>query len=188
MVRKWKKSKWEGWRSGRGKRVRRASVSLQASEAQDSCAPVTAVPCVWLHVITATPHPHHHHSLLLQVCLPFTVFLVLVPPWPCFNFPPLSAYSSPQFLPFLFCYSRPGSRILIWCYASLLIFAFSIPPFPADGTYFRTSCSLRPLPLVVSSVCVSFRPVQAKPQPFYHGHILRSAPLTPLFFSTFTAA
>lgn len=59
--------------------------------------------------------------------------------------------------------------------------------FPADGTYFRTSWSFRPLPLVVSSVCVRLarpppclRLIQVKPQPFYHRPIPCLTPLTPL--------
>lgn len=100
---------------------------------------------------------------------------------------------SPQILNFLtfkvlFCYSRTESRISIWRYNSFAIrhLCFFQLRFPADRTYFHTSRSVRPLALVVSSVCVNCTttslpgPVQVKPQPFYHRPILCFAPLVPL--------
>lgn len=75
---------------------------------------------------------------------------------------------SPQFLNFLtfkvlFCYSRTESRISIWRYDSFAIrhLCFFQLCFPADRTYFHTSRSVRPLALVVSSVCVN----SAQPPP-----------------------
>lgn len=162
MVRQWKKVKRQ---PEKGRKGDRAGAHYKSMRHRTAAAPVAAVPCVWLHVITETPLPHHHHSLFLQVCLPFTAFPAS-PPLPSLSFlclhrlsfPLLNSASPVQFsLSFLIYYSRMGSRISLWCYDSLLIWhlCFFHLSLPSDGTYFGTSCSLRPLPLVVPSVCVS---------------------------------
>lgn len=161
MVREWKKWKRE-WH--------RLHSHCKSLRHRTAVASVTAVLCVWLQVITETPHLHHH-SLLLKICLP-SQFLVLRPTVYSFIY-----FFSTFSLPFLFCCRRAGSRILIWCYDLLLIghLCFFHLSFPTNGTHFHTPCSLRPLPLVVLSACVSpagpplcLRLVQVKPQPLYH--------------------
>lgn len=147
-------------------RVTQASFSLQITEAQDSCG--FCYRCVMCLIAgyygDATPPSSFPASQNL--------FLVLRPTVYSFIY-----FFSTFSLPFLFCCRRAGSRILIWCYDLLLIghLCFFHLSFPTNGTHFHTPCSLRPLPLVVLSVCVSpagpplcLRLVQVKPQPLYH--------------------